>query len=457
MHQLWMSRSSPCLCRHLVAAAGLLATHSLAMADDFCIVGGGCGGISVSWIDFDSCLCVTSYDFSAAGAAVIVCDQGSGLVTASDTEAETSIDGSCVGGSAQIYAVAQCLGQDGCGISLQADAMLTLTPSGLTRMLAGTIDNHCCVGTTCHGGPIVAIASAVRAIARASLDSSNCGETLYTVIHGGTVAIPAVDSTTGRALMLVSSGDGDPARMVWLIHTLSGGDGDGVTEGVDGNGNLVGAIDKSYQFSGTIAVDTGSGVTVTDAQLDANGDGRFSERDWHLIVDIAADPQSQTQQDLDKYNLYIEPDPDPNDADGDDPSDDQVIGQGDLDIIRNMLDAGLGAGEFGDWDGDGVVDCDDYSAAPTSPNAVIGDANYRVTFDYDLDGDNDAGDRAAFEALFPTADVAPTYGILDLDDISTFIAAHSAQDDLADVAPPYGVWDLADITAFVAAFGSPCP
>lgn len=137
--------------------------------------------------------------------------------------------------------------------------------------------------------------------------------------------------------------------------------------------------------------------------------------------------------------------------------DDQIIAQEDLDIIRAMLDAGLGAGEFGDWNGDGVVDCDDYYGAPSVFSATICDPAYRVELDFDLDGDNDAADRAAFDALFPTADIAEPFGFLDLADVTAFMAAFGNEDELADLAPSYGVWDLADLNTFMAAFQSPCP
>lgn len=191
-------------------------------------------------------------------------------------------------------------------------------------------------------------------------------------------------------------------------------------------------------------------ITVSDAQLDADGNERFNERDWHLIQMTLG---STLQEDLDKYNLYIEPDLNGNGV----LNDDQIIAQEDLDIIRCLLDSGLGAGEFGDWDGNGIVDCNDYNAAPSAFNATIGDANYRVEIDNDLDGDNDADDRAAFDALYPTADIAAPFGILDLADLNTFIAAHTSHDPIADVAPSYGVWDLLDLSTFISAFNAPCP
>ncbi|MBZ0171672.1 MAG: hypothetical protein K8E66_04765 [Phycisphaerales bacterium] len=55
------------------------------------------------------------------------------------------------------------------------------------------------------------------------------------------------------------------------------------------------------------------------------------------------------------------------------------------------------------------------------------------------------------------ADLADPIGVLDLTDISAFIAAFVSGDQGADLADPIGVLDLNDITAFIAAFSGGCP
>ncbi|USN98053.1 MAG: PQQ-dependent sugar dehydrogenase [Phycisphaeraceae bacterium] len=55
------------------------------------------------------------------------------------------------------------------------------------------------------------------------------------------------------------------------------------------------------------------------------------------------------------------------------------------------------------------------------------------------------------------ADIAEPYGVLDLQDVQSFIAGFLAQDPVADIAPPFGVFDLADLQAFVSAFLGGCP
>ena len=55
------------------------------------------------------------------------------------------------------------------------------------------------------------------------------------------------------------------------------------------------------------------------------------------------------------------------------------------------------------------------------------------------------------------ADLASPEGILDLADISAFVAGFTGGDPIADLAAPEGVLDLSDISAFVSAFTVGCP
>ncbi len=74
----------------------------------------------------------------------------------------------------------------------------------------------------------------------------------------------------------------------------------------------------------------------------------------------------------------------------------------------------------------------------------------------DLDGDG-VSDLCQGPTGCNAADVAEPFGVLDLSDISAFIAAFMNQDPLADLADPQGVFDLADLGAFVSAFVAGCP
>ena len=54
------------------------------------------------------------------------------------------------------------------------------------------------------------------------------------------------------------------------------------------------------------------------------------------------------------------------------------------------------------------------------------------------------------------ADLVAPFGVLDLADISAFIAGFTSGDPIADLAEPMGVFDLADISAFIESFTDGC-
>lgn len=55
------------------------------------------------------------------------------------------------------------------------------------------------------------------------------------------------------------------------------------------------------------------------------------------------------------------------------------------------------------------------------------------------------------------ADIAEPAGVLDLADVSAFIAGFTGQDPIADLAAPFGVFDLNDVQAFIGSFNAGCP
>lgn len=82
---------------------------------------------------------------------------------------------------------------------------------------------------------------------------------------------------------------------------------------------------------------------------------------------------------------------------------------------------------------------------------VVRDGDGNTGFD-----DTDEPFAIASPACNP-ADLAPPFGVLDLADVQTFLAAFIANDPAADLAPPFGVFDLADVQLFVASFTAGCP
>lgn len=55
------------------------------------------------------------------------------------------------------------------------------------------------------------------------------------------------------------------------------------------------------------------------------------------------------------------------------------------------------------------------------------------------------------------ADLAAPLGVLDIDDVLTFLTAFSTGDAFADIAPPTGALDIDDVLTFLSAFAAGCP
>lgn len=75
-------------------------------------------------------------------------------------------------------------------------------------------------------------------------------------------------------------------------------------------------------------------------------------------------------------------------------------------------------------------------------------------------GDNAEGGYDGSLTMAPgcnAADQAEPFGVLDLADLTAFIAAFTGNDPDADLAQPVGVLDLADLTAFINLFLNGCP
>ena len=136
-----------------------------------------------------------------------------------------------------------------------------------------------------------------------------------------------------------------------------------------------------------------------------------------------------------------------------------AVEQDELDIVQGILDCGLGSGVFADADADGDADCADYAAAVVNfvSGSVLGDADYEITYDFDLDGDNDATDRDEIRRLLSPADMAAPFNVLDFTDVLAFNTAFAAMDPSADLAAPFGTFDFSDVIAFNTAYTTGCP
>jgi hypothetical protein len=113
---------------------------------------------------------------------------------------------------------------------------------------------------------------------------------------------------------------------------------------------------------------------------DVDGDGRFTLTDAVALQSLigSTDESLVERFDVDNSN--------------------SITGE-DVARLYRLLAAGLGTGIFGDLNGNGRLDCDDYSIAPSTFASTQVQSAYRIELDVELDGDNDSSDQAAFAAL----------------------------------------------------------
>lgn len=88
-------------------------------------------------------------------------------------------------------------------------------------------------------------------------------------------------------------------------------------------------------------------------------------------------------------------------------------------------------------------------------NSIHASVEY-TAINRDLDANGD-GVLDGCEPGCTVADLAEPFDLLDLADISAFVAAFAAGGPAVDLSEPFGVFDLSDIAAFVAAFAAGCP
>lgn len=116
--------------------------------------------------------------------------------------------------------------------------------------------------------------------------------------------------------------------------------------------------------------------SFTDKSFDVDGDGRFNILDQNELVTLLGPTTSETVRwDFDN---------------------DDFIDQDDVDVLARLIGHELDSGIFGDLNRDGVVDCTDRYVIAEYPDATLEDAGYHIELDFDLDGDNDSGDRSQF-------------------------------------------------------------
>lgn len=219
----------------------------------------------------------------------------------------------------------------------------------------------------------------------------------------------------------------------------------GVTASMSGTsatGNLdeVGGVySKTVQGS----LPTGQSVQIgmsrfsfSDGALDVNGDGRFNQLDSAALFDLicasGCDPNLIERFDFDGS---------------------LSINQADVDFLESLIAAGMSSGIFGDANQDGIVDCNDRGGLSLSGYA-IGDPEFIIEMDYNLDGLIDASDIAEADAWIPTADIDRDGGVT-AGDLDAFFVLYGAGDLAVDFNHNGGV-EAGDLDVFFEMFQVGC-
>jgi hypothetical protein len=178
-------------------------------------------------------------------------------------------------------------------------------------------------------------------------------------------------------------------------------------------------------------------ASVADRTFDANGDTRFNEADADAVAAwVGNSNPPQHILDIADFN-----------GDG-------VIDVSELNQLNDLLDLGLGAGTFGDANGNGVAGCSDLAMADAAWGLSFGQSGYLVAMDKNLDGDLTTSDRVAFYRLIDRADFNMD-GFKDFFDFDDFTAAFEGDDPSADWNGD-GFVDFFDYDDFVGDFENGC-
>lgn len=182
-------------------------------------------------------------------------------------------------------------------------------------------------------------------------------------------------------------------------------------------------------------------VIINDSTDDVTADGRFNQDDVDYLTSISPTTSSTYTARFDY------------DGDGD-------VDGADIAFLQCFVDACLDARRLGDADCDNDVDCDDLTAVLAQ--AFAGEAfddtstTYKVGFDADLDGDNDATDKAIMRDVFLA--VEPSNFILDgalnFFDYSEWQGLYNAQDPRADLNND-GIFNFYDTSIFTQYYNTP--
>lgn len=301
--------------------------------------------------------------------------------------------------------------------------------AGLTGYIELSTNIPCVLYGQCLENSVGVAAAVAGAFVR--MTDYTCRSTVSVSVYGSSGTGATSNATrieTEAVILLMDCGE-------------SGVNADCVANWSSALGSLDGGLDPNDEATLTGTVCSGTtdmsilAVHFNPDQMDVDGDGRFNGAD---VSALEAELESTDEDLLFRFDF--------NDS-GD-------IDEDDVAVLDALITCELGHGLFGDLDGDGDTDCDDFDLLPSSPSYTLGDAYYQFELDADLDGDNDASDRAAAWEVLQPADW-DNDGDVDFFDTQAYLADYAAQEPAADLNGDEA-WDFYDVQIYLAQYSNAC-
>lgn len=238
-------------------------------------------------------------------------------------------------------------------------------------------------------------------------------------------------------------------RGTFVLHAGTGEVLGAAGSALAASGEAVEGFDANGNYSASFTLGQGAQELRTavydfhQSRLDVDNDGRFTAADRDALSTIIG---NATRNIVSRFDV----------------NNDGIIDQNDVGtldwIMLNLLLADLDSGLFGDLDDDGDVDCDDLDLVPVHEGAVLGDANYLVQFDSDLDGISEDFEKGKLFYLVRPGDA-------NWDQSVAFADITKVLENFFQTVDPYtrgdvngsGTVDFFDTTLVLTHFGEFCP
>lgn len=178
-------------------------------------------------------------------------------------------------------------------------------------------------------------------------------------------------------------------------------------------------------------------IAIVDKMVDFNNDGRFNAGDIAVAQALVG-----FSWPTGVFPSLLQLDRD----------DDGIADQDEVDAFEDMLNSGLDAGIFGDLNGNGAANCADFGLVPAGAfSAELGDAEYRIQLDQNLDGEVTSGEQLDFYKRVEHPDFNID-GFIDFFDYDEFSAAFQTGTDMSADWNYDGFLDFFDYDAFTGQF-----